>query len=270
VVAFEKEGRIALGDAAGFLVEQLTDLGGIKASPSWSPDGTRIVLTGAGKDGFDLYAVHADGTGLARLTDVVSDEIDPAWSPNGSHIAFVLEEREPPDPVRSSIVVMDPDGSGWTELVTSRNERFGWPAWSPDGRRIAFTGIEGGHFILYVMGADGSDVTKVGEEPATPFGLPLSWTPDGERILFWGHKPGARNTLLSMRPDGSDVREFMEDFPRSPYIGHLVLDWSPDGQWIVMAGASSETLALLMRADGSEVFTIGAYVTDPTWRPASD
>jgi hypothetical protein len=49
-----------------------------------------------------------------------------------------------------------------------------------------------------------------------------------------------------------------------------VLDWSPDEQWIVMAGAwilDSGTLVLLMRADGSEVFTIGYYVSDPKWRP---
>jgi hypothetical protein len=37
-----------------------------------------------------------------------------------------------------------------------------------------------------------------------------------------------------------------------------------------MAGASDGTLVLLMSADGSEVFTIGAYVTKPTWRPVSD
>ncbi|MGA9160250.1 MAG: BTAD domain-containing putative transcriptional regulator [Actinomycetota bacterium] len=274
VIAFATEGQIALMDAAGFDVEQLTDESRSSASPGWSPDGTRIVFTDHGPDGSDLYAMHADGTGLVRLTDVVGDVIDPAWSPDGSHVALALEEPDLPDSVRSSVVVMDSDGSGWTELVTSESEGFGWPAWSPDGRRIAFTGINGDHFNLYVMGAGGSDVTKVGEEPAGHFGFPLSWTPDGERILFWGHKLGGGRTILSMRPDGSDVREFMEDFPRSPYIGQLVLDWSPDGRWIVMAGASasdsSGTLALLMRADASEVFTIGAYVTEPTWRPVSD
>ncbi|MGZ5410595.1 MAG: hypothetical protein ACXWDJ_11420, partial [Aeromicrobium sp.] len=274
VIALATEGGVALEDAAGFNVEQLTDESRSYASPGWSPDGTRIVFTGVGPDGSDLFAMHADGTGLVRLTDEVSDEIDPAWSPDGSHIAFVLEESDVPDSVRSSIVVMDPDGGGRRELVTSENEHLGWPAWSPDGRRIAFTGITGRHFNLYLMGATGSDVDKVGEGPAGPYGLPLTWTPDGKRILFWGQQHGGRKTLLSMRPDGSDVHEFMEGFPRSPFIGELVLDWSPDGQWIVMAGASAPdptgTLVLLMRGDGSEVFAIGAYVSEPTWRPVSD
>ena len=275
VIAYGTEGQIALMDPGGFDVEQLTDESRSNVSPGWSPDGTRIVFTGAGPDTSDLYAMHADGTGLVRLTDEVSDEIDPAWSPDGSHIVFVHVEPGPPDSVRSSIVVMNPDGSGWTELVTSENERLRWPAWSPDGRRIAFTGIKRGHFNLYVMDAGGTDVTKVGEEPANPFGLPLSWTPDGERILFWG-RLGGEKTVLSMRPNGSDVREFVAGFPRSPYIGELVLDWSPDGQWIVMAGVSpldkdlTGTLVLLMPADGSEVFTIGAFVTEPTWRPVPD
>lgn len=271
VIALATEGGVALSDAAGFNVEQLTDDSRSYASPGWSPDGTMIVFTGLGPNGSDLFAMHADGTGLVQLTDEVSDEIDPAWSPDGSHIVFVLSDV--PDSVRSSIVVMDPDGGGWAELVTSEHEGFGWPAWSPDGRRIAFTGIERGNLNLYVMDAGGGEVTKIGEEPTGPYGLPFSWTPDGKRILFWG-RHGGRKTLLSMRPDGSDVRQFMEDFPRSPFIGELVLDWSPDGQWIVMAGASAPdptgTLLLLMRADGSEVFTIGAFVSEPTWRPLSD
>jgi hypothetical protein len=273
-IAFARESKIAIMDAAGFVVEQLTDETRSDASPAWSADGTGIVFARAGPDGVDLYAIDADGAGLTRLTGEGSDELYPAWSPDGGHIAFVLDEVRSAGSVRSSIVVMDPDGNGWTELVTSEYERFGWPAWSPDGRRIAFTGISDDHFTFYVMGAGGSDVDKVGEEPANQFGLPLSWTPDGERILFWGQRDGGRKTVLSMRPDGSDVHEFMERFPRSRFIGELVLDWSPDGRWIAIAGAAGPdptgTMLLLMRSDGSEVFTIGAFVTDAGWRPESD
>jgi serine/threonine-protein kinase len=269
VIAFSTQGQIFLMDAAGFGLEELTGDAetGPNVSPTWSSDGTRIVFAGAGPDGFDLYIMSADGSGLERLTDESGDEIHPAFSPDGSRIAFVIDGLGL-EPYRTSIVVVEPDGGGWTELVTRHDERVGWPAWSPDGRRIAFTGLSDAYNI-YVMRADGSDITKVHEEPIEHVGLPLSWTPDGERIVFWSD---TTRSLLSMRPDGSDVRRLVDHFPRSPYIGDLAPDWSPDGQWIVTAGPWSPedlgTLVLLMRADGSDVFTLGYYVTEPSWRPS--
>jgi serine/threonine protein kinase/Tol biopolymer transport system component/DNA-binding SARP family transcriptional activator len=274
VIAFSTQGQIFLMDAAGFNVEKLTGDAetGPNVSPTWSPDGTRIAFAGAGPEGFDLYSMNADGSGLEQLTDEAGDEIHPAFSPDGSRIAFAVDDPGVP-PFRTSIVVVDPDGGDSTELTGREDEHVGWPVWSPDGRRIAFVGVTD-RFNIYVMHADGSHVTKVHEEPRGPsFGLPLSWTPDGKRIVFWSER--GKGTLLLMRPDGSDVREFVVRFPRSPYIGELVPDWSPDGRWIVMAGSWAPqalpqdlgTLVLLMRADGSEVFTVGYYVTEPSWRP---
>jgi Tol biopolymer transport system component len=263
----ERVGRISLMDAGGFPVEPYTRQGG--DSPDWLSDGSRIVFAdaGLGLEGFGLYSVGADGTDLTQLTDRAGNELHPAPSPDGSLIAFVFLVINDTDTFRSSIVVADPDGGGWTKLITKQDESLGWPAWSPDGSRIAFVGLTD-RWSIYVMDADGTDVTKVREEPGDLSGLPLSWTPDGQRIVFWGHGPD-EEALRSMRPDGTGVREFIDGFPTSEFFGHLELSWSPDGQWIVMGGPAEDqgTLAVLARADGSRVFTIGTFISEPSWRP---
>ena len=182
------DSEIALMDAAGFEVERLTGEAETRAnaSPIWSAEGAKIVFAGGGLDGFDLYTMNADGTGVARLTNEAGDEHHPALSPDGSRIVLV-HESVVGAATRDSVVVIDPDGGGWTELVNRENERLGWPEWSPDGRRIAFVGRKGRRFNIYVMSADGGDVTKVRQQPSGPlFGLGLTWTPRWETSPLLG------------------------------------------------------------------------------------
>jgi Tol biopolymer transport system component len=67
-------------------------------------------------------------------------------------------------------------------------------------------------------------------------------------------------------PDGAGERVFVDEPPEG---GRLVIDWSPDGEWIVMSSPSRVNLVTnlyLMRADGSETFQIG-LASEPSWRP---
>ncbi|WP_189134580.1 PD40 domain-containing protein [Wenjunlia tyrosinilytica] len=51
-------------------------------TPSWSPDGTRLVFTRGGGDDADpqhLFLVKSDGTGLTRLTKTDSHDIEADW-----------------------------------------------------------------------------------------------------------------------------------------------------------------------------------------------
>ena len=260
LIAFESVRGIALMDPGGANVQEV----GSDAStfpnrwPDWSPDGSRIVFAGAGQQGYDLYLVKADGTGLVRLTDLPGDELTPGWSPDGTRIAFGTDDGAESD-WTSSLMVVQQDGSASATLVTREQELVDSPSWSPDGKRIAFTVLSGGEeFEPYVVDADGGDLIRLSEE----FGIALGWTPDGRRILI-----SVNGSLFSVRPDGSGRRLFVEHLPED---GRLVLDWSPDGRWAVMSGPpppDGRNTIYLMRGDGSQVFVISSIGSQPSWRP---
>lgn len=62
---------------------QYTADGAIALAPSWSPDGEWIAFTSSRAGDFDLWAVPANGAGLARLTDTPAADFTPAWAPGG-------------------------------------------------------------------------------------------------------------------------------------------------------------------------------------------
>lgn len=106
------------------------------SSPSWSPDGTRIVV---GSTSFeerhpDLWIVDAVGSGLAALTDTPRrTEYAPVFSPGGTRIAF-LHIYAHEGYGMSDIFTMAVDGSDVQPLTHTLNRREfprSWQALSP-------------------------------------------------------------------------------------------------------------------------------------------
>ncbi|HEY3213732.1 MAG TPA: BTAD domain-containing putative transcriptional regulator [Actinomycetota bacterium] len=257
LIALEEGGEIEFVSAGGAHVGSTAQTDTNPNSwPAWSPDGSRIVFAGAGQDGYDLYVMNADGTDLEQITREPGDETAPDWSPDGEKIVFAFDDGAEPD-FRSGLATVSPNGSALTELFARTNLVAEVPSWSPDGSKIAFTIFTNAAPEPYVVDADGSDLVKLRDEP----GVVLSWTPDGRRIILSGD-----GSLLSVRPDGSGERVFVEEPPET---GRLVVDWSPDGDWMVMStptGLDIGNNLYLMRADGSQVFQIGLG-REPAWRP---
>jgi Tol biopolymer transport system component len=100
-------------------------------SPAWSPDGSKITFARCvDSNGFGcgttshLWGVNADGSNPTKLTDTLA--YTHAWSPDGTKIIFgsVDDSLEPRD-----LFVMNPDGSGLTNITNTDGTRERSPSW---------------------------------------------------------------------------------------------------------------------------------------------
>ena len=168
---------------------------GFWQSVAWSPDGERLLLTGhpAGpkvdaEQGYDVYTVRLDGTGLARLTHGGAYEGFATWSPGGARI--LLTRGASFETYAQDVFVMNANGSDVHRLT--RWAGFdSFPVWSPDGKWIAFASDRDAsraqqrairthgtftNISLYVMRANGSGVRRVFTAGNGEALLPGSWT----------------------------------------------------------------------------------------------
>ena len=121
----EREGdnEIYVMDTDGSNVVQLTHNTAFDTSPSWSPDGRRIVFVSDRDEATEIYLMDTDGSNVVQLTKNATYESVPSWSPDGRRIAFSSDRDG-----QSHIYTMNWDGSNQRKL-TSFGENMS-PAWS--------------------------------------------------------------------------------------------------------------------------------------------
>ncbi len=122
---------------------------------SWSPDGSRLAMTGGNPGaglGISVFTINVDGTGLKQLTSTPqpNGDAEPQWSPDGKLIAYTSNVG-----ANIGIWMIDPRG-GRPVRITPPSMVGGFGNWSPDGTRIAFTGILAGSFRqnIFVISID--------------------------------------------------------------------------------------------------------------------
>jgi len=235
-------------------------------SPSWSPDGSRMVyhkiLSYYGHDWRDMWsrnpefelvstrwlpAVDPSGTKLVgtdfekktlNVVEIGSEHsrvvyqhagmlpMAGQWTPKGDAIIFGIGTFFTDRERGAQVAMIQPDGSGYHELTSGANNN-GFPSMSPDGLR----------FVYRTLGPEGSGLRIKNLENNSVFTLtsdydnfPL-WSPRGDVILFT-RKIDGDFELFTIRPDGSGLKRLTFS-PGNE--GHCA--WSPDGEWILFSSA---------------------------------
>jgi len=75
-------------------------------------------------------------------------------SPDNRYLAFTLGG------VQEDIGIIGVDGTGFRKLTNDRPKDRG-PQWSPDGKKLAFYSERGGTYQIWMIGADGSGITRI-------------------------------------------------------------------------------------------------------------
>ena len=210
---------------------------------------------------FEIYSMNPDGTGVTRLTRLPGDDIEPALSPDGKRVLFAATR----DDERGEIYVMNADGTGVTRLTYSPGFDLS-PVWSKDGKQIAFESsrdavnpFDPDGTDVYVMNADGTQVTRVTDGPGYD-GQP-SWSADGKQIAFESDRATATTF---------DVYVVTVGDRRVARVTYLDMfdgahpSWSPGGKQITF---SYNTEVFVVNADGTQLtqLTTGGPDVAPSW-----
>jgi hypothetical protein len=151
------------------------------SSPSWSPDGQKVVFTGLNKAGpSDLYILDFETQEHYRITDDRYLENDPDWSPDGRYIVFSSDRTLHGDSGHENLFLYDLE-SGDVRYLTFGPWQDIDPAWSPDGSWIVFVSDRNGYYDLYLVDRDG----RGGRLTSYTAGVfdPV-WMPDGGGLVF--------------------------------------------------------------------------------------
>jgi hypothetical protein len=216
-LAFDAGSRLAVmrSDGTGFrLLPRVTSDDG---EPAWSPDGTRVVLSGAEEVGgeSDLHVLELSTGRARRLTS--DGGRSPAWS-SRNRIAFT-RGGSPSRPGTGAVYTVRPGGGRLRRLV----RRASNPTWSPHGTRLIVVRPFRTLTRLWVVRADGTGlrrmVTPGADNPQQP-----CWSPDGREIAYTGFE----GNLVAQRLRDRRIREVAPGgFNAESSFGASSPDWQP-------------------------------------------
>ncbi len=209
--------------------------GGVELSdPTWTPDGTRLLMR---YEAGELAYVPSGGGQPAELTIEANPSIVVASpgggnqiSPDGQRIAVAagnMTERV------AHIWTLPADGGEATQLTSGQlHDRY--PAWSPDGKTIAFVRRTAGSgadavFNVCSLPSTGGEIRQLTRDSDNvTYYSSVAWSPDGHSLAVF-----ANDGKLKVVPFGGGPLRVVTELPGLQPARHVV--WTADGQTLLFS-----------------------------------
>jgi Tol biopolymer transport system component len=284
-------------DADGSNPVAITHNSVAESEPGWSPAGDNIVFTRAvgnpNAPNYEIFVINPDGSNEIQLTDNnPRQDVNPTWSPDATKIAF-SSNRD--NVFGHDVFVMDANGGNLTNITVGNGARGSQPSWgtapiatptpTPTATptptpvyngRIAFvsTHAADGNIDIYVMRPDGTEQTRITNDPAGE--SDPDWSPDGTKIAFASTRDDTsglgESAIYIMNADGTNQTRLTDLSDVSLFTGTPA--FSPDGTKIAYqkgipnSGNGYDINVYVMNVDGTnrvQLTNIDGF--EPTWSP---
>ena len=173
----------------------------------------------------------------------------------------------PPSPSSNAILfsrdgqifAINTDGSGLVQLTSGPGRQF----YPTRAGQIAFYSDRDGNFEIYVMGTNGTNQTRLTNDPASD--TDPAWSRDGSQIAFATTRSGGTD-IYRMAGNGSGLAPVVNDPAQDRYPS-----WGPSGQIVFASNRDGGDFDLfIVNQDGSGLSQLTTDSVDqiaPSWSP---
>ncbi len=261
-----KTKEIFMMDFDGENVRPLTQDRNFALSPSWAPDGKRIIFTSykpAVKGGFvnpNLYLYDLISGQRKLLSAARGLNTGGVFHPKLNKIAYTFSVKARPE-----IYVLNLDNN--TRIPITKTQFFSVePSWSPDGSQLTYSSSQTGRPHIFVARADGSGarrLTFAGVYNSSP-----NWSPLGDKIIFSGQESYANNfNIVMVDPSGSNLVRLTQGTHSSENPV-----FSPDGRFVAFSSNHEGNYRInVMTAQGTKIRALSpanlGHCKQPAWSP---